>query len=124
MRIKINHQLIHSNTHDRNRVYSTLKKFRKEKTKPTTQILNTPVGTYYCSDVLEGFAADAENLGKQTPDINRFDNYFYNLCKLDNLYIFNFHGSDSVKLPPMKMSDLKRNPKHTFLLLVIQSRFY
>ena len=35
-----------------------------------------------------------------------FEKEFYNLCKLDNLYIFTFKGTDAVKLPAMTMADL------------------
>ena len=105
--IQINNKLMYSSIHDRNKVYSTLKKLRNEKSRPVTKILHTPVGTYYDNDVLEGFAADAENLGKKSEENNNFDNYFYNLCKLDNLYIFSFRGSSSIELPPMKMTDLE-----------------
>ena len=83
-----------------------------EKSKPVTKILETPVGVYHGCDVLEGFAAHAEHLGRETPENNNFDKDFYNLCKLDNLYIFEFKGSDSVKLPAMKMSDLNSIIKH------------
>ena len=105
--IKLNNTLMHCSSHDRNMVYSTLKKLRNGKLKPITKILETPVGTYFDDDVLEGFAADAENLGGKTSDNNNFDKDFYNLCKLDNLYIFSFKGPDPVMIPPMKMSELE-----------------
>ena len=108
----MNNQLIHSFAKDRYKVYSTMKKLRNEKSKPVTKILETPVGVYHGSDVLEGFAADAEHLGRETPENNNFDNDFYNLCKLDNLYIFTFKGSDTVKLPAMKMAELNSIIKH------------
>ena len=83
-----------------------MKSLRNERSKPVTQTLETPVGTYTGCDVLEGFAADAEHLAKPTPEDNNFDKEFYNLCKLDNLYIFTFKGTDAVKLPVMTMADL------------------
>ena len=38
---------------------------------------------------------------------NNFDRNFYNLCKLDNSYIFDFTAAeDQVKIPPMDISQL------------------
>ena len=83
-----------------------MKSLRNERSKPVTQTLETPVGIYTGCDVLEGFTADAEHFAKPTPEYNNFDKEFYNLCKLDNLYIFTFKGTDAVKLPVMTMADL------------------
>ena len=83
-----------------------MKKSRGERSKPPTNILKTPVGTYLGEDVLEGFAADAEHLGRPTSDTNIFDNSFYKLCALDNIYIFDFKGEDTIDIPPMAMTDL------------------
>ena len=58
-------------------------------------------------DVLEGFAADAEHLGRATSDSSNFDKEFYDLCRLDNFYIFDFKGSDAVEIPKMTISDLE-----------------
>ena len=113
--IKINHQLISATIHDRNKVYSVLKKLRNEHSKAATSILETPVGSYYGNDILEGFTADAEHLGKATPEDNNFDNEFYNLCKLDNQFIFTFKGTEPVKIPAMTQADLDsiiKNMKH------------
>ena len=35
-----------------------------------------------------------------------FDQKFYKLCKLENLYIFEFICNEPLKIPPMKLSDL------------------
>jgi hypothetical protein len=56
---------------------------------------------------LEGFAADAEHLGRTNEGSSSFDQGFYKLCKLDNIYIFDFSGADQVKIPPMDMSQLE-----------------
>ena len=40
-------------------------------------------------------------------EAKEFDNEFYKLCILDNSYIFEFKGSDTIQLPEMKMKDLE-----------------
>ena len=104
--IKLNNKLINSNKHNRNQVYSTLKRMRSERQKPATNVLETPVGTYHGDDVLEGFAADAEHLGRPTTEDKKFDKEFYNICKLDNLYIFNFKENMTVQIPAMTLANL------------------
>ena len=91
--IRLNNKLMNSHLHSKNQVYSTLKNLRSEKVKPPTQTLETPVGTYFGKDVLEGFAADTEYLGRPTTDEKVFDREFYEICKLDNVYIFSFKGN-------------------------------
>ena len=84
-----------------------MKKARGEKSNNVTSVLNTPVGPYLGDDVLEGFTADAEFLGMSNEGLNNFDRNFYNLCKLDNSYIFDFTAAeDQVKIPPMDISQL------------------
>ena len=104
--IRLNNKLMYSNLHNKNQVYSTLKNLRSERMKPPTQSLETPVGTYYGKDVLEGFAADAEFLGRPTADERVFDKEFYEICKLDNIYIFSFRGDEPIQIPPMTQADL------------------
>ena len=66
--------------------------------------------------MLEGFAADAEFLGRSRGESSTYDNEFYRLCKLDNAYIFDFKGEEEIKIPPITKkrfdeilsSDLKR----------------
>ena len=70
-----------------------------------TDHLKTPTGEYYGEDVLEGFAADAEHLGKQTENSTVFDKKYYNLCKLDNLYIFELEPDSNLQIPPMSMNN-------------------
>ena len=71
-----------------------------------TPVLHTPVGTYHGDDVLGGFAADAEHLGNSNEDDNYFDQGFYRLCKLENLYIFDISSEQEFKIPPMEISHL------------------
>ena len=95
---------MHAERNDRNSVYSSMKKFRGDFSSTITSILKTQVGTYYGEDVLEGFAADAEHLGKLNED-KSYDQNFYKRCKLDNLYIFDFK-EDNITIPPMDMTKL------------------
>ena len=70
-------------------------------------ILNTPAGTYHGINTLEGFTIDAELLGQAVGESPEYDNEFYKLCILDNLYIFEFKGDDAIKIPEMKLNDLE-----------------
>ena len=70
--------------------------------------MNTHVGPYYGEDVLEGFAADAEHMGKTNESNPSFDQSFYKLCKLDNYYVFEFPTETQFRIPPMKLTDLNR----------------
>ena len=90
---KTNNFLMNADINDKNKVFTKMKSIRREKTKATTKLI-TPVGTYYGDDILEGFAADSENLGRLKGDCKEFDNDFYRLCVLDNAYIFEFKGED------------------------------
>ena len=105
--IKHNNELMQSSIHNRNETYSKVRAWRGSSARSTTSKLVTPVGTYFGSDVLEGFAADAEFLGRKSEKCDQFDNEFYNLCKEDNMFIFTFHGEDEVKIPAMTIADLE-----------------
>lgn len=96
-----NNFLIHSNISNRNLVYARMKKHRDKKSSSKPLSLETPVGCYSGEDVLEGFAADAEYLGRERGECQDYDNEFYRLCKLDNAYIFEFKGMDEVTIPPI-----------------------
>ena len=106
--IKQNHHLMFSNKYNRNAVYASLRKSLGEDSS-TSSVLHTPVGTFNGDDVLEGFTADAEYLGKPNDDSNNFDRGFYNICKLENCYIFDITVDDQVKIPPMNISQLELN---------------
>ena len=49
---------------DKNKIYSTIKNFRGQSASSYPHKLVTPVGTFLGADMLEGFAADAEHLGR------------------------------------------------------------
>ena len=105
--MSLNNTLMNASNHDRNKVYSLLRNLRNEGRKSATSTLESPAGTFYGEDILEGFAADAEHLGKPTEPNDYFDREFYELCILDNLYIFDFKGENPVKIPNMTMEDLE-----------------
>ena len=70
---------------NRSKMISLLKSNHATLPDKTTPILHTPVGSYYGQGILEGFADDAEYLGKLNTGKPHFDHGFYRLCKLDNL---------------------------------------
>ena len=61
--IKSINLVMQSHSEDRNMVYKLMKNSRRESKQSITNKLITPTGTYLGSDVLEGFATDAETLG-------------------------------------------------------------
>ena len=89
------------NHSDRTKIFAAVRRARGDFSSTMTSILQTPVGTFTGHDVLEGFAADAEHLGKTNEDMEYFDQGFYKLCKLDNIYIFEITSEHPVKIPPM-----------------------
>ena len=91
---------------DRSKIFALMKRYHGNHNTPMTSILHTPVGTYHDEDVLEGFAADVEHLGRPNEENRSFNQGFYKLCKLDNIYIFEILSTEPLKLPPMTLSDL------------------
>ena len=57
--------------------------------------------------MLEGFASDAEYLGRLNSSASTYDQTFYKLCKLDNYFIFELEKDSEVTIPPMGLSDLE-----------------
>ena len=92
---------------DKSKVYSRMKNLRSQRSSSKPPQLKTPVGTFYGEDVLEGFAADAEHLGRVRGEPPAYDNEFYRLCKADNSFIFDFKDESTQNIPKMKMSDLE-----------------
>ena len=76
LNIKLNNNLMHLNNSDRSKIFAIVKKARGDYSNTMTNVLQTPVGTYYGEDVLEGFAADAEHLGKSNEGATFFDQGF------------------------------------------------
>ena len=105
--IRSNNLLMHSHTSDRNKHFNLVKKMRGVQTKKSLSALHTPTGDYYGSDTLEGFASDAEHLGKSVGETAEYDNAFYRLCKQDNSFIFDFKNENHMKLPKMEFDDLE-----------------
>ena len=106
--IKENNSIMHADYENKNEFFNWMKKIRNTKHVPTLTTLNTPAGSYYGSDTLEGFAVDAEILGQYVGESKEYDNDFYRLCIMDNHYIFEFKGEDSIKIPNMKIEDLEK----------------
>ena len=105
--IKHNTSLMHLNQKNHSGIFALMKRYHGSHYKTTmTSVLHTPVGTYHDEDVLKGFAADAEHLGRPNEENGIFDQGFYKLCKLDNCYIFEIISSEPLKLPPMTIGDL------------------
>ena len=99
---------MHSAQNDKNQVYASMKKFRGQSQAVMTSKLQTPVGTYHGEDVLEGFAADSEFLGRFNETNEHFDQSFYKPCKLDYLYIFELKDNTHINIPPMNLSQLEK----------------
>ena len=98
-----------ASSNDRNKVYSLVRQSRGLSSTTDTVELITPVGTYRDTGVLEGFAADAEYLGRAEGECPEYDNDFYRLCKMDNHYIFEIKpNEDCVKIPPLTIDTLNK----------------
>ena len=106
--IKFNNKLMDAHARDKNKVYSLVKKSRGVVSRTETSLLETPVGTFAGQDILEGFTADAEFLGKADGECQEYDNEFYRMCIMDNFCILKFKGERTVKIPHMTMDDLNR----------------
>ena len=106
---RFNNKLMLANSSDKNEVFSLMKKSRGVTSNSIrTSKLDTPVGTYYGLDILEGFTADTEYLGKADGDKSEYDNNFYRMCVEDNVCIFEIVEECTVKIPPMTIADLNR----------------
>ena len=81
---------------------------RGTQSKKSITTLYTPLGAYYGKDTLEGFAADAEFLGKKAGEKPEYDNAFYRLCIQDNQYIFELNEDHNIRIPEMKYEDLEK----------------
>jgi hypothetical protein len=106
--IRDNNQIMFTRRNDRSQFFKLMKSIRGDAIRPMTNKLITPCGTYYGADVLEGFTADAELLGKHIGRSDDFDNNFYKLCIEDNMFIFDFKGHETVNIPEMKIEDLNK----------------
>ena len=95
-------------------LYKLVKMLRGGNKKQNLSELHTPAGIYYGSDTLEGFARDAELLGKPVGECAEFDNEFYRLCIEDNKFIFELKDEDFLKIPKMTFDDLENILKKEF----------
>ena len=107
--INLNNKLMRAESGDRSMVYSIVKKARgvAGSTAKTTK-LETPVGVYFGQDILEGFTADAEYLGRAEDEKPEYDNHFYRMCIEDNQCIFEIIRDCPERLPPMTLADLDK----------------
>ena len=101
-----NHLMFLDQTRMRSKIFSYMKKIRGANSSTMTPVLHTPLATYQGEDILEGFAADTEYLGRSNEGVTHFDQGFYKLCKLDNLYIFDFSCKENSTIPPMTINQL------------------
>ena len=105
--IRENNAIILADKNNKNDFYKLIKNMRSRRMSKSPTTLNTPAGTYYGASTLEGFTVDAEILGQAEGESAEYDNEFYKLCILDNLYIFEFKGDEAVKIPAMTMDNLE-----------------
>ena len=106
--IRENNLIMQADHNNKKVFFNKIKELRSNKYNTSPKVLNTPTGTYYGSDTLEGFTADAEILGKAVGETAEFDNHFYKLSILDNHYIFYFKGNEPVNIPEMRIEDLEQ----------------
>ena len=106
LHIRQQNQLMFLDRTNRSGIFAAVRKIRGNGPSTMTPMLNTPVGTFHGDDVLEGFAADSEHLGRTNEGVKHFDQGLYKLCKLDNLFIFEFSCDPEDKIPPMTFSQL------------------
>ena len=99
---------MHANTQDKNLVYTMMKKSRGSYSSIEATKLETPVGCYYGADILEGFTADAEFLGRAEGVCPGYDNDFYKMCIIDNFCTLEFKGENTVRIPHMTLADLEK----------------
>ena len=88
--------------------FEIIRSIRTSKRSKSPSTLVTPAGTYNDVNTLEGFTVDAELLGRAVGVSPEYDNDFYKMCILDNYYIFEFMGDNTVKIPDMTVADLDR----------------
>lgn len=77
----------------------------KSKNKELT-IIETLCGKYEGENVLEGFCANTEELCKEKDTGAELGNEFYQMCKDDNMVIFELTSQDEIEIPHMNLSDL------------------
>ena len=103
-----NNQMMYLNMKDKNKFYRLLKTAQGQAPEKPLLELHTPVGTFYGGDTLEGFAADAEFLGRPVELSTGFDNDFRNLCIEDNQHIYELNNASELIIPRMTDCDLNK----------------
>ena len=105
--IKENNTIMKADYSNKREFYKIIKNIRSHRQSGPTSTLYTPTGIFQGEDILEGFTVDAEVLGQAVGESPEYDNEFYRLCVLDNHYIFEFKGEETIKIPEMKLTDLE-----------------
>ena len=105
--IKKNNTIMMASYSNSRSFFNIIKNMRSKKKNQPPYTLNTPGGTYLGRNTLEGFTVDAEILGQAVSDTTEFDNEFYKLCVLDNLFVFEFKGDDAISIPEMSFEVLE-----------------
>ena len=102
-----NNTIMKADYSNKKEFYKIIKNLRSNRLTGPTSTLCTPKGVFYGEDILEGFTVDAEMLGQVVGEAAEYDNEFYRLCVLDNSYIFEVKGEDTIKIPEMKLENLE-----------------
>ena len=74
--------------------------------KSSTPFIETLYGKYSGENVLEGFCANTDILCNEKDD-NQTENTFYKMCYEDNMVIFDITSNEEIRIPPMKIENLK-----------------
>ena len=97
-----------AHANDINSVCSKLKQIRGEKLRNTKlEYIETLCGTYTGDNVLEGFCANTEKLCNQSSCSEGENNEFLKMCSEDNQIILELIADDELKIPKMKLNQLK-----------------
>ena len=103
-----NNKIMQADSKNKKIFFKTIRDMRRGNKTQIPNVLHTPAGTYHGEDTLEGFTADAELLAQEEGVSSQYDNEFYKTCIIDNFYIFEFKGEDTVEIPEMTIEDLNR----------------
>ena len=104
----LHNELMDVHFKDISRVCQKLKEIRGENCfKSKIPFVETLCGKYTGDNVLEGFCANTEILCNEKNDSNKNENSFFRMCEEDNQIIFELTSTEEIKIPHMKMENLK-----------------
>ena len=106
---KINEDLMDTLLNNISNVSKNLKKISNGSKGQNNPIdfIDTLVGRFSGENVLEGFAANIEELNSDRKDMTNFDNEFYKMCIEDNMIIFDFTSNQLDKIPLMTIDNFQ-----------------